>query len=312
MIYTITLNPALDREMTVRDIGLNRVLRASNLRIDFGGKGFNVSRALLALETDSTALGFIGGAVGEQLAAGLAGLGIRTDFVRISCETRTNLSVVDEAHQNYLKVNENGPQVSQDEAQTMLDKIGALVRKNDWWVLSGSTPPGLQAGFIAEIIRQIQEAGAFALVDMAGECLHKACTAGAFMVKPNAFEASELVGADITSISSAAAAINSIHQLGARQVAISLGRQGAVYSDGMQAWCAVPPAIREHNPIGAGDAMLAGIAWGLSRQLAGEDILRWGVACGAGAASLDGTAVASLEQVTALYSLVQVFACSKS
>jgi fructose-1-phosphate kinase PfkB-like protein len=156
MIYTITLNPALDREMTVSNILLNQVLRASEVRIDIGGKGFNVSRALLALGMESIAIGFIGGTVGEQLASGLAGLGINTELIRISSETRTNLSVVDEQHQNHLKINESGPQVSQAEAEAMLKKISELARKNDWWILSGSTPPGIPEGYVSEIVRRIR------------------------------------------------------------------------------------------------------------------------------------------------------------
>jgi 1-phosphofructokinase family hexose kinase len=307
MIYTITLNPALDREMTVSNILLNQVLRASEVRIDIGGKGFNVSRALLALGMESIAIGFIGGTVGEQLASGLAGLGINTELIRISSETRTNLSVVDEQHQNHLKINESGPQVSQAEAEAMLKKISELARKNDWWILSGSTPPGIPEGYVSEIVRRIRIANAFAVVDMDGECLQEACKAGALLVKPNAPEASELAGIEISSMATAVAALKSIHRLGARQVAISLGKVGAVYYDGVATWCAIPPAICERNPIGAGDAMLAGMVYGLQRQLTEDNILRWGVACGAAVASLDGTAVGTLEQVSALSPLVQVF-----
>jgi len=83
MIYTITLNPALDREMTVPEIGLDCVLRAADVRTDYGGKGFNVSRALLALGVENIALAFIGGTVGDQMIHGLSQMGIHTDFVRV-------------------------------------------------------------------------------------------------------------------------------------------------------------------------------------------------------------------------------------
>ena len=306
MIYTITLNPALDRELTVNHIELNCVLRSQSTQIDYGGKGFNVSRALLVLGIESTALGFIGGAVGVQLAAGLSAMGIHTDFVTIQGETRTNFSVVDADHHNYLKVNEPGPSVSEADTETLLAKISALACQGDWWILAGSTPPGVQPPFVKEIVNHIQSVGAHAVVDMEGACLREACSAGAFLVKPNAFEAAGLTGMDITTISSAARSLGRIHQLGAQQVVVSLGKTGAVYSDGSQTWRAVPPEIEEHNPIGAGDAMLAGLIAGIMQHLPGKEILRLGVACGAATASLDGTAVGSREMVESLLASVQV------
>jgi len=306
MIYTITLNPALDREMTVPEIGLDHVLRAKSVQIDFGGKGFNVSRALLALGVESTALSFIGGAIGDQMIAGLAHLGIHTDFVRVQGETRINLSVVDTHHTHYLKVNEPGPLVTDFEAKAMLDKISSLVRKGDWWILAGSTPPGIQPTYVNQIIQCIQQAGAFAVLDMEGACLREGCASHAFLVKPNSIEAGELIGNQISTIHDALDAVTRIHLIGAKQVAISLGKVGAVYSDGSHVWWAEPPSIEERNPIGAGDAMLAGLVWALHKDFAGRDVLKWGVACGAAAASLDGTAVGSLPLVESLATYVRV------
>jgi 1-phosphofructokinase family hexose kinase len=310
MIYTITLNPALDRELTVNQIELNCVLRSQSTRVDYGGKGFNVSRALLALGIESTALGFIGGSVGDQLAAGLSTMGIHTDFVTIQGETRTNLSIVDAEHQNYLKVNEPGPCVSAADTATLLTKIRVLAHQGDWWILAGSTPPGVQPSLVAEIVHHIQSVGAHAVVDMEGACLQEACSAGAFLVKPNAFEAAGLTKTDVTSIHSAARSLGLIHQLGAQRVVISLGKAGAVYSDGRHTWWAIPPSIEEHNPIGAGDAMLAGLIKGIMKRLPGDEILRLGVACGAAAASLDGTAIGSLSLVEELQKNIQTGGCS--
>ena len=108
MIYTVTLNPAVDRELRVPAIEFDTVLRASAWRVDFGGKGFNVSRMLCALGAESVALGFAGGRAGELLRDGLHALGIATDFVWVPGETRTNVSIVSEAPPRYVKVNEPG------------------------------------------------------------------------------------------------------------------------------------------------------------------------------------------------------------
>ena len=306
MIYTITLNPALDRELTVPEITLDQVLRAQSTRLDYGGKGFNVSRALLALGEESIALGFIGGGVGEKLHAGLASLGIRSDFNHISGETRTNLSVIAEDHAHYVKVNESGPLVTKIEAAALLDKISALVKPGDWWILAGSSPPGIEPPYIARIIALVQGCGAHGVLDTQGEALLRGCQSAVFLVKPNAFEAGELTGMEITTPGEAIQAISRIHDLGASQVVISLGKFGAVYSDGSHTWWATPPQIEQRNPIGAGDAMLAGVVWALQSNNNGNDVLRWGVACGAAAASLDGTAVGPRSLVESLAQTVRV------
>jgi 1-phosphofructokinase family hexose kinase len=305
MLYTITLNPALDRELTVPNLGLNQVLRAQRTLTDYGGKGFNISRALLAMGVDSIALGFVGGTVGRQLKAGLTDLGIRTDLIQITGETRTNLTIVAEDHKHYLKVNEPGPMVTECEAEALLNKITELVKPGDLWILAGSTPPGIQPAYVANIINLVQASEARAVLDMQGASLLMGCKTGVFLIKPNFIEAGELTGMQIETIDDAVKAITSIHVLGARQVVISIGKTGAVYSNGNQIWWAIPPQIEQRNPIGAGDAMLAGVVWALQKKAFGEDILRWGVACGAAAASLDGTAVGSLSLVESLVKFVR-------
>jgi fructose-1-phosphate kinase PfkB-like protein len=143
MIYTLTLNPCLDRELTVPALEFDSVLRAAKARVDFGGKGFNVSRLLRGLGAPSTAMGFVGGKAGETLDAGLRALGVDTDFVWIPGETRPNVSIVTPAGGHYLKVNEPGPAVEPAKQQELLDKIARQTRADDWWVLAGSLPPGV-------------------------------------------------------------------------------------------------------------------------------------------------------------------------
>ena len=300
MIYTLTLNPALDRELTVPDLVFDEVLRAQALRIDYGGKGFNVSRALAALGADSVALGFVGGKTGEKLESGLVSLGIETDFTRLGEETRTNVSVVSENAPHYLKVNESGPTVTGAEQAALLAKVDDLKKPGDWWVLAGSLPPGAAETIYAEVIERLQSIEAHAILDTSGPPLRHGCESGPFLVKPNAQEASELTGMRVDTAEMARSAAAEIHALGVELVLISMGKEGALLSDGETAWQARPPKVQERNPIGAGDASVAGLVWGLSQGLDLPDVLRWSMASGAAAASLDGTAVGSYELVESL------------
>ncbi|MGB5061040.1 MAG: PfkB family carbohydrate kinase, partial [Candidatus Promineifilaceae bacterium] len=171
MIYTVTLNPAVDKELVVPELAFDSVLRAGKTRVDFGGKGFNVSRMLQALGSESTAIGFAGGKSGDLLREGLESLGIGIDFVPVSGETRTNVSVVTEPASHYLKVNEPGPTISASELDELRRKVRALSREGDWWVLAGSLPPGVPTAVYAHLIADIQAAGGRVILDTSGEAL---------------------------------------------------------------------------------------------------------------------------------------------
>jgi 1-phosphofructokinase family hexose kinase len=305
MIYTVTLNPALDRELTVPAIEFDTVMRASALQLDFGGKGFNVSRLLAGLGVKSVALGFVGGLTGRRIADGLAGLGIATDFVQISGETRTNVSIVSQSETHHLKVNEAGPTVAPKNEAALLDKVRSLAKTGDWWVLSGSLPPGVSPTIYAEITTIVQSAGAHVILDTSGAPLQHGCQVGPFLAKPNAVEAEELTGVT-QAVTQPQAVVDAIHALGVANVLISMGKDGAIFSDGEQLWQVQPPEIEEQNPIGAGDSAVAGLVWGLTQQLDWPQILRLSMACGAATASLPGTAVGSKELVGQLTEKVRV------
>jgi 1-phosphofructokinase family hexose kinase len=306
MIYTVTLNPAVDRELTVPAILFDSVLRATAWHVDVGGKGFNVSRMLHALGADSVALGFAGGRAGELLQDGLHALGIETDFVWVEGETRTNVSIVATEQARYVKVNEPGPTITAVAQDALLEKVGQRAVPGDWWVLAGSLPPGIPATIYADLITVIQDAGAHVILDSSGAALHHGCAARPFLVKPNEVEAGQLTGLPVDTPEEVVAAARAVHRLGVTAVVVSLGKRGALLVDGEQVWQATPPTIQERNPIGAGDSMVGGLVWALSQDLPLPDALRWGMACGAATASRAGTAVGDLPHVQTLVNQVQL------
>jgi 1-phosphofructokinase family hexose kinase len=299
-IYTLTLNPAVDRELTVPDIEFDTVLRASAWRIDFGGKGFNVSRMLKSLGSPSTALGFAGGKSGELLKDGLEALGIGTDFVWVAGETRTNVSIVTDAHDRYVKVNEPGPTISADEQEALIEKVRELSETGDWWVLAGSLPPGIESDFYAKLTEIIQSAGAKVILDTSGEALEKGAKAKPYLAKPNDIELEKLTGLPVNDQAQITVAAQKLQQMGVSNVIVSLGKKGALLVNPDEVSLVESPVIEERNPIGAGDSMVGGLTWGLSQALPLAEALRWGIACGAAAASLSGTGVGSRELVEEL------------
>lgn len=306
MIYTLTLNPAVDRELQVPTIRFNRVLRADAWRVDVGGKGFNVSRMLQALDEPNVAVAFAAGSTGAFLEQGLQALGIATEMVWVDGQTRTNISIIDRQEHRYIKVNEPGPTISAEAQQIMLQKISDLAAAGDWWVLSGSLPPGVPADFYATIIDVLKQAGAYTVLDTSGLALHSGCQAQPYVVKPNQIEAGELTGLPTETPAQLVQAARRMLDFGIRHVAISLGEAGALLATEKHVWMARSPRIEERNPIGAGDSMVAGMVWALKQGKQPLDVLVAGVACGAATASLDGTAVGSRELVEKMITLTTV------
>jgi len=300
MIFTVTLNPAVDREMTVDTIAFDTVLRATDWQVDCGGKGFNVARMLKSLGINSVALGFAAGKSGEMLSGKLQDLGIETDFVWVEGETRTNVSIVSSENGQYVKVNEPGPAITEADLRHLATKIGDRARADDWWVLAGSLPPGVPPTYYTELINIIQSAGAKVFLDTSGEALRLNCAAKPLLVKPNDEEAHELTGLPVSTTAEIAAVGAAISAMGPAGVIISLGKDGAILVDKGKAWLATSPAIVAANPIGAGDSMVAGIVWGLNQGDSMQDALCKGIACGAATACQKGTSVGSLEQVQQL------------
>ncbi len=306
MIYTVTLNPAVDRELTVPQIGFDSVLRASRWQVDLGGKGFNVSRMLQALGAESMALAFAGGKSGEILHDGLRALDIGVDFVWVEGETRTNVSIVTEAHDRYVKVNEPGPTVGPAAQEALLQKLRALARDGDWWVLAGSLPPGVAPPYVAQIVRIVQQGGGRLILDSSGAALQEGCTARPYLVKPNDVELAQLTGRPTENVAQTVAAAQALAPLGLSRAIVSMGKQGALVVEEGQSWLLAAPRIEERNPIGAGDSLVGGVVYALAQGASLREAARWGVACGAATASLSGTAVGDASLVQRLLPQVQV------
>jgi 1-phosphofructokinase family hexose kinase len=304
MIYTLTLNPAVDRELTVPAMEFDSVLRASESRVDFGGKGFNVSHLLKSMGASSTAVGFLGGRAGELLQDGLQSLGIGTDFVWVPGETRTNVSIVTQSHEHYIKVNEKGPLVDEAKQEELLNKIDSASKPGDWWVLSGSLPPGVRNDFYASVLHVLDKHGAHGILDTSGESLKLGCAAKPYLVKPNADEAHVLTGLPMDTPSEIAAAAAEIRRLGAQNIVVSMGKAGALLNTAEGTWLTHSPKITEKNPIGAGDSMVGGLIWALTQGLPLKEALGWGVASGAATASLPGTEVGSRPRIEKLFAQV--------
>jgi 1-phosphofructokinase family hexose kinase len=196
--------------------------------------------------------------------------------------------------------------VQADEIAAFRDRVRERLRKGDVWALSGSLPPGVPPDFYAQLVTLLQAGGARVLLDASGEPLRQGCAARPYLVKPNDVEAAQMIGREVRSDADARDAVEFFLQQGIELVALSLGADGLLLASQRRAIRARPPDVQARNPVGAGDALLAGVAWALERGLPLEEVARWGVAAGTAAAARDGVSVGTRGEVEALYRQVQI------
>ena len=285
MIVTVTVNPAVDKTLIVHGFRPGATNRATVDRVDGGGKGINVARNLRQFGCDVIATGFLGADDRHGMAAMLGQHAIQADFVPVVGESRVNLKIIDPSAGVETEINEPGFVVTPDAIDVLAAKLAALAREASVVVFSGSLPPGSPDDLYSRLLAVARAEGVATTLDTAGNALGHGLAAGPDVVKPNRAEAEEFVGAPITDEQSLVAAAHRMLGLGARRVVISLGADGAISASADGMWRAHVPAVMPRSTVGAGDAMMAALAYGLVQSLSQPDALRLATAAGCAAAA---------------------------
>ena len=300
MILAVTLNPALDVTHHVRHADWDGVNRPHRVLTRPGGKGLNVARVLRTLGADVRAIGLAGGLDGQAVREGLAAAGVPATFTPIAGPTRRTFTVVDEAAGRVAAFNEPGPAVAHGEYRRFRTLFGRALAGCSVAVLSGSVPPGVPATGYAALTKTAAAAGVPVILDADGPALRHALAAGPAVVKPNLAELERAAGRQLRAggepdLAAVAAAARELTAAGAGAAVVSLGPRGllAVTADG--AWLAAPAARAAGNPTGAGDAVVAGLALGLSLGRSWEERLRACAALGAAAVAAPAAGDISLD-----------------
>jgi 6-phosphofructokinase 2 len=290
MIYTITLNPALDRTIwiqKVRDDVSNRILEEKSFA---GGKSVDVSKVLKNLGVDNIALGFVGGFAGRELEGRLLNEGIETDFVRVSGETRTNIIIHETGTGKQLAFNARGPEIKPDELMQFIEQLERLPC-GELVAIGGSIPLGVSPEIYRKIINMVKKCHAKVVLDVDGEALRQGIKALPNVIKPNIHELSELAGRELKGLDDVVSAARSINQQGVEIVLVSMGAKGILLvSDGQQ-YLAVPPNVNVESTVGAGDSSVAGFIFGLVQGKDLKQCLIYAAAAGTATTLHQGTAL---------------------
>jgi 1-phosphofructokinase family hexose kinase len=300
MIFTLTPNPSIDRSLIIPEIRFNSVLRSQSVRLDWGGKGFNVSRALQSFGIESVAIAWVGGGSGKMLGDGLERLGIETDFVWVDEETRTNTMIIEESGEWHIKINEPGPPIHPHDVEQMMNKVDSYAKKGDIWILSGSLPPDVPNQFYADLIQLIKSRGAIVYLDSNGIALDKGCAAGPYLVKPNLAEASRMVGFSIENQEDAKRAALPFLRMGIEYFALTMGAAGLLFASQQEMVYAYPPKTSVRNAAGSGDALLSGLLYAQMKEMPLVEVARWAVATGTASVETEGISTFSIQRVQEL------------
>ena len=305
-IYTVTLNPALDKTVHVPNFTVDQVNRINWLRRDAGGKGINVSKVIAKLGGESTAIAVLAGQTGQWIANTLDENNIKVHAITVPGETRTNLKVVDAEGGTNTDINEPGPEVTDSVLDQALVDVVSRTSAGDIVVLSGSLPRGASIDTYGRWTHALRDAGLKVYLDADGAALSAGLEQKPYFTKPNDHELSAMLDRELVDVDAIATAASEIVAGGIDTVCVSMGGNGAVYATTNEVWYAGPVKVKVGSTVGAGDSVVAAFAFADAQGLSTEDALRLAMATGAANVMESGTQAAERSVVDSLIKKVQL------
>lgn len=306
MIVTVTLNPAIDKTADLNEFAHGGLNRLTNVIRDAGGKGINVSKTIKALGGQSIATGFIGGSAGTFIENALIQHGIKADFVQVHGETRTNLKVV-EYNGFVTELNEPGPDITKEELQELKEKLLTYAGKDTIYVFAGSIPKSVKSESYGDMILAVKEKGSKVFLDADGELFADVIGTKPDIIKPNRVEMEEYFKMDYRASEEELISMGKrLLAKGLKLVAISLGQMGAMFITEKEVLRCAGLKVEAHSTVGAGDAMVAALTYGIDQGFSLEDCVKLGMATSAGAVTTIGTKAPERTVVDELQKRVEV------
>jgi len=287
MITTVCLNPSIDKTVDVSSIEVGEVNRILNIRMDMGGKGLNVAVVAHRLGMDVQCIGCMGREGADMMDRLIAGEGIRTSFLKVNGGIRTNMKVVSHAGQGVTEFNEPGEALSEEHIQAFFKLAEEKARNSEYVVITGSPRPGCPDVLYRDLMKSV--APAKCILDCSGNQLIKGLEAHPFLIKPNLSEMEATLGISLRTLRSIRTAAVQLVSLGAQNVLVSMGKMGALFTDGAQTLFAPGLTVAARSTVGAGDAMIGGLLLGLEREGSLAKALKYGIAAGAASVMTEGT-----------------------
>lgn len=304
MITTVTLNPAIDKTIETSRLILGQVNRMERVKNMAGGKGINVTKVLRQYGYPVRALGFLGGYTGRFIEEYVESLGAESCFTGIRGETRTSTNVLSE--DGYVtEILEPGPVISGEEKERFLQTYREKIRGNDFVVLSGSAPKGIDSDIYAQLIAIARELKVSAVLDTSGELLIHGVKARPFFIKPNVKELEYMTGRKLKELQEIREEAVRLVSEGIPHVMVSMGEKGILYATKEGCLMARAPQVKVCNTVGSGDSAVAAAVMALAGTYSMEDTLKLCVAVSAANTTTLENAVIPKEYAEELFNLVE-------
>lgn len=289
-ILTVTLNPAIDVRYNVENMRIGEVNRTKHIEKTAGGKGINVSRVINQLGGDVTATGIVGGFTGKLFLSKLNAGNIKNDFLETSYETRTCIAVIDKDIKGITEFLESAEGTTEDFEKFMEKYVSILENEKVEIVCgSGSLLKGIGKDAYNPLIEEAHKRGIKFILDTSGESLVKGMEAKPFLIKPNQEELEDITGKKFNNLSEVVEAAKELVKTGIQVVMVTLGGDGAILVTDKVVYKGTFPKVEIKNTVGSGDSTIAGMAFGLSKEMELKEYFRLAVACGTTNAMLDST-----------------------
>ena len=303
-IITITFSPCIDKSTSIPALVPEKKLRCSAPKLEPGGGGINVARAIKKLEGEAIAIYPTGGYTGKHFNALLANEEVPAIIIESKNETRENIVVLDESTNQQYRFGMPGTELLEREWRQCLDKI-EQINDVEFVVASGSLPPGVPLDIYARLAVITKKKNAKLIVDTSGDALKHAAEEGVYLLKPNLGELSSLMDMEKINEKKIDEVAQIVIQKGfCELLVISMGEKGAMLVTKNEIHKVIPPSVRRKSTVGAGDSMVAGIVLALSQGKTLRTALQYGVACGTAATMNTGTELCRKEDAEELFGLI--------
>ena len=306
MITSISLNPSIDRTLTVENFtagGLNRVISSTDVA---AGKGINVALTFSALGLDAECIGFMYRDSGPLFERRLMVNSTAYDFIWCEGSARTNIKVFDRVAGVVTELNESGRTVESENLEKMVELVTRHAEDSDFLVLSGSLPPGCPDDYYRTLINAVDGLGCRCVLDADGDRLKYGLEARPFMIKPNRYELEMMTGRKLDTVAEIREAAATYIDMGVKVVAVSLGADGAIILRGDEALYAPKLNIEVKSTVGAGDSMVAGLVAGFMGENELEECFRMGIASATARCMTEGFKVVDKTVYRALMDMVKI------
>lgn len=306
MINTITINPSIDKHITIAKLIKDDAIRAKSMHRDPGGKGINVSRVVKELGGETKAFGIVGGCAGYMIRDLLDRDKIDFDLIEIVGETRINVIITDLSDRTQTRISNLGPNVNLTNIDSLISLLDNVKIRPSFWVLGGSLSPGAPKDTYKKLIEYLREKGEKCILDADGEALELGIKASPFLIKPNEYELERLIGRRIENDDEVLKAIIELCNSGIEIVVASLGKRGVIVSTKNEAFKLESPKVEVRSKVGAGDSFIGGMLVMLEKGCDLKEAARYGVAAGTAAVITEGTRLCLREDVERLFGLVKM------